>query len=122
MFKKFTFVIVMFCLASFAFGENKTGIVIEKMDTALGVYQASYIFLDTNNDKISDACIWLRGSDNDEESFEQLVLLSYIKIGSTIIFNFDSSKINAGLFYDLGADCIISINGIAKNRLFPLRN
>jgi hypothetical protein len=128
MFKKFTFVTVMFCLASFAFCENKTGVVINIKETdALG-FIIKYIFIDSNNDKIIDSVIYLLGGGDSREYFEDrieaLILSEYIKIGSRIVFSFDNTKILKGIFvdYEGQGESIISIDGVAKNRLFPLRN
>jgi hypothetical protein len=109
-------------LVSFVFAENRAGVVIEKMDLSVLHWLYSFIFIDTNNDKITDACIRLGGEINGYgDDLEGIILLAHIKIGSAIIFNFNSSKIIKGIFFDGddGGSSIISINGIARNRFFP---
>jgi hypothetical protein len=58
MYKRFIFVYIFLGLVLLVFSQNKTGVVIEKIDAnALG-RPLSYIFIDTDKDKISDACIF----------------------------------------------------------------
>jgi hypothetical protein len=121
MLKKFIFSGVLLGIVSFAFCQNKNGIVINKIVTTAMGSSFNYIFIDTDNDKIADACIALLCYHEEGiEYFENLVLLSYIKIGSTIVFNFDREETETGLFLGDG-QCIVSIDGVTRNRFFPLK-
>jgi hypothetical protein len=113
--KKLFLSIVLLFLAGFIFAENRTGKVvhIETFSTMTVPYKI--VYLDSNDDKIKDAFLII--SFFGENITIDFVLPAYIKVGSSIVFNYDQRGVEHGLFYvDSGA--IISIDGIARNRIF----
>jgi hypothetical protein len=71
--------------------------------------------LDSNRDRINNAIIRLTW----QEYYEVLVLIAYIKIGSSIVYEYDRRYDSHGVFYYNGIDAIVSIDGIPKEKLFP---
>ena len=113
--KKLFFSIVLLFLAGFIFAENRTGKVvhIETFSTMSVPYKI--VYLDSNDDKIIDAILIfpLYG-----ESIKiDYVLPAYIKIGSSIVFNYEQRMVVHGI-YSFDSDAIISIDGITRNRIF----
>ena len=115
MFRKIVFCILFFCSATFVFGLNKTGVVIDIKEYISNGYNNIFIMIDTNNDKIIDACIILSPGGHSQPDVYDIILTSYIKIGSSIVFN---SNGGTGDFL-LKSDAIISINSTQIGKLVP---
>jgi len=118
--KKLFFGIVLFFLAGFIFAENRTGKVVHtETASSMGVV-IKWVYLDTNDDKIIDTIIYLEGNFPDRDLKPSTLFIAYIKVGSSIVFNYDRGMVRHGIFYDDtgNGDSIVSIDGIAKNRIF----
>jgi len=115
MFRKIIFCIFFLCSASFVFSLNKTGIVIDIKQYVSNGYSNIFIMIDTNNDKIIDACIILSAGDYERPEVYDIILTSYIKIGNSIVFNSNGNTDDLLL----RRNAIISINGIGIDKLVP---
>jgi hypothetical protein len=112
--KKLFLGIVLFFLAGFIFGENRTGKVVH-IETISSMGSAmEIVYLDSNDDKIIDAVFIFNFLDSDKIDF---LLPAYIKVGSSVVFNFVREGFEHGIFY-FDSNHLISIDGIAKNRIF----
>ena len=113
--KKLFFCIVFFFLAGFIFAENRTGKVVHIETISINYQTFKIVYLDSNDDKIIDA-MFMFSVFSENLTFDSL-LPAYIKIGSSIVFNYDQRGVVHGI-YCFPSDFIISIDGIAKNRIF----
>ena len=113
--KKLFLSIVLFFLAGFIFAENRTGKVVHIETISINYQMYKIVYLDSNDDKIIDA-MFMFSVINEKLSFDS-VLSPYIKVGSSIVFNYDQRQVEHGIFGFTSTE-IISIDGIARNRIF----
>jgi hypothetical protein len=116
---KILFLLLVCMVSGSLYAENRTGKVvhIESSSAMGGLFK--YVYIDSNNDKIVDAILFILGSSRDSD-VEGAVLFYYIKNGSTIVYNFNLDDTVNGVF--LGeSDKIISIDGIEKTKFFPYK-
>jgi hypothetical protein len=121
--KKPVVVVIFLIVAGVVFGQEndiRKGIIVDIKEYMSDQFLFSIIYIDSDNDKIVDALIILKG-DYYKGEIIGFILAEYIKIGDEIEYIFDRSKIKTGIFYDPNGYAIRSINKIPVQRFFPLK-
>ena len=116
--KKMTIVALFACLGGMVYAENRTGKVIAIENASIG-YVIKYVYVDSNGDNIIDALFMIGGTSNDND-IRGVVLAGYIKNGSSIVYNFDASKLKEGIFFG-EIESIIAVDGIPVTKMFSNR-
>jgi hypothetical protein len=102
------------------FAENSTGKVAHIENASSLGYIVKYVYLDSNDDKIIDSIIYFASSGSGSILDLSTVFVAYIKVGSSIVFDYNRENVQHGIFYDGSGigESIVSIDGITKSRLF----
>ena len=114
--KRIVLVVLFGFLVGNIYAENRTGKVLAIESFSAGRDMGKCIYIDTNSDNIIDALVLLSFSE-----LEDIVVNYYINVGSVVVYNFTNERTETGIF---GGDvnCIISVDGITKAKMFPYRH
>ncbi|GMO26722.1 MAG: hypothetical protein Ta2B_07040 [Termitinemataceae bacterium] len=113
--KKMAIVCLFTFFASILYAENRTGKVVAiESASAMGQIM-KYIYIDSNGDNIIDVLLLVTG-----DSIKGMILIGYIKNGTSIVYNFDASKVKESIFVG-DNESIVSIDGILVTKMFSNR-
>jgi hypothetical protein len=109
------FVVIFAFLVGTLYAENRTGKIVAIENASTMGMLLKYVYVDSNGDNIFDAIFYIVGN---YDKIKGVVLAGYIKNGASIVYNFNTSKIKDGIFFDAEMDSIISIDSIPLTRMF----